>query len=843
MIAFKSFQLWLIYGLVILSFAVNLLFLVKVFYSLFFKIDIKKRILAALALLLIFSSSMFFLSSAAVRGGYDNNHDFGYLSGDFFNDRSMEGFLKIKELSPLITDSISDNISGFSLDSILIKNKKLMFFTALTLLAILIKLNLEYSAVMAGFGFFYFNFLVILNANTFSTTSSNIFFFMSSLLALVCFHMEKKSRKSNLIWALSAMFLVFTSRYELFIVSFAGFLTVAGIYFRERSIKLNIFKKHGFLSAAVAAYFLIYIAWFSRMSGFVSYNGPEIWEVFNLIGNLKYQLIERNAAFFMSQASLIVPALILLSFFMIFLRSLKDRGKAAKNIIIGSFLFLWIVYVSIIFKPLDAYPLHFMRHRLYFFIPFVILFAFSWDSAMFFLRGIRFFKILKPAMALSLILIYALSNIRTVESLQNEIRTNDIELEFLAKVQKEMGDKYVVVYPANDSRASLLKKYFPFHESCLRIKEKPYVKYVSSEKFITRGKGDIIQAYHPSKSNYISEDDKAVFELSFKHKFYTIWPDLETRDEIPVKIGFYYADRPKDKAWILNSKGYCELKTGKLNEALKYFEEAVKIDSKCIVCAYNLSAAYAFLGREKKSLLAIKNNIESRDSYGAPVFEKALIYMASNEKEKAKRLLESFMREDIKKNKRQNEIFLAMSSMYLNKLNGDGLQGEKHRLRNNEEWNKRYKKLSDVPHIKKSKKIAAGAVNQYMAGDIESAQTDFKKAININPRNMEAQISMCSIISAQKKFKEALKYCDAGVNIAQFPDKHSLILPGILADTLFLRAEIYGNMKKYEKAKLDFKKALKIAPVNWKDIEKAKKGLEKIKVPAKVPGNREIEGY
>jgi hypothetical protein len=133
-----------------------------------------------------------------------------------------------------------------------------------------------------------------------------------------------------------------------------------------------------------------------------------------------------------------------------------------------------------------------------------------------------------------------------------------------------MGDDYIVVYPAFDSRLFFLKKYFPFYEDCSRVKDRVYVKYVSPEKFIMKRKGNIIQHYHPLKSNYIGKEDKAAFKISFNHRFYTMWSDLESRDEIPLEIGFYYAGSLKDKAWILNSKGYCEYKNGKLKEALNY---------------------------------------------------------------------------------------------------------------------------------------------------------------------------------------------------------------------------------------------------------------------------------
>lgn len=662
---FKSFQLWMFYGLIVLSFAANLFFLAKRLCSLFLKAGAKERFLAALAFLLVFSLSVFFSSFVAVRGGYDNNHDFDYLSRSFFDIKQVPMIVGEKEASPLITDGISDIVSDYSLDAVLMKNRLLIFWAAVILAAILFKLKLCYSSAMVGFGLFCFNFLVILNANTFTTTCSNVFFFLSSLFAIVCFQSEKKNKRGNLVWMLSAMFLTLTGRYELFIISFMGFLTVAAIYLNKRESRFDIFKKHPLFSCGMSAYAFICLLWIAHISGFTSYNGPGMGEAFNLMENLKYQLIERNAAFFMNQSSLIVPILIVSSFFMLFLRSLKDGKKSAENLTIGLFIIVWIMYFSIIFKPLDLYPLHFMRHRLYFFIPFVFLAAFAWDCAIFFLRRIRFVQILKPAAALLLILTYALLNIRAVESLQNERRTNDIELDFLSKTQREMGNDYVIVYPSFDGRFFLLKKYFPFYENCSLIKEDRHVKYISPESFIMRRKGDMIQRYSPFKPNYVSEDDEAVFETAFNHKFYTAWSGAETRLEIPIEIGFYRANSFKDKAWILNSKGYCAFKSGDFDGALIYFKEAFGIDSDCIVCAYNLSACYAVLGMEKESLTTIKNSLKSRSLAGAPLLEKALVHMASDENKDAIKLFRVFKREEVNKNGHQNEILLMMASEYI----------------------------------------------------------------------------------------------------------------------------------------------------------------------------------
>ena len=154
------------------------------------------------------------------------------------------------------------------------------------------------------------------------------------------------------------------------------------------------------------------------------------------------------------------------------------------------------------------------------------------------------------------------------------------------------------------------------------------------------------------------------------------------------------------------------------------------------------------------------------------------------------------------------------------------VKNEKLKLQNKRKRDKENKKLSEAAYIRESKEFGDMGVKKFMAGDIEGAKTDFKKALKINPDNIEAQVSICSINLSQKHFDAALKYCDAAAFAAEFPAKHSVILPGILADILLTRAEIYGSMKEYEKAVLDLKKALKKAPPSWVDLEKAGKKLK-----------------
>ncbi|MCG2726792.1 MAG: tetratricopeptide repeat protein, partial [Elusimicrobia bacterium] len=188
--------------------------------------------------------------------------------------------------------------------------------------------------------------------------------------------------------------------------------------------------------------------------------------------------------------------------------------------------------------------------------------------------------------------------------------------------------------------------------------------------------------------------------------------------------------------------------------------------------------------------------------------------------------------EGMKKNVFAKDLIAIMLSYNKNVLGSEknktqtedaASKNEKLKLIDKKKGEEKYKKPSDVAYVKESKKIADMAVKKYMAGDIKAAKLDFEEAIKVNRYNIEAQITMCSINLSQKDFAQALKYCDTAASIAEFPVKHAIIIPGILADILFLRAEIYGNMKEYKKASFDLKKALRKAPTNWKDFKKAKK--------------------
>ncbi len=180
----------------------------------------------------------------------------------------------------------------------------------------------------------------------------------------------------------------------------------------------------------------------------------------------------------------------------------------------------------------------------------------------------------------------------------------------------------------------------------------------------------------------------------------------------------------------------------------------------------------------------------------------------------------------IKSKTGEDELQNEKSKLYFERSN---FKEERHKLKDKKREEEKYIELSDIPYIKESKKIADKAIEMYMAGDIKGAKLDFEKAIKLNPGNIEAQITMCSISSLQKDFDVALEYCDMAAKMAETPVKHVISIPGMLSDILLIRAEIYGNMKEYEKATLDLNKALEKAPVDWSDFKKVEKKIKQFK--------------
>jgi len=240
-----------------------------------------------------------------------------------------------------------------------------------------------------------------------------------------------------------------------------------------------------------------------------------------------------------AKSAFVCSAFILLAIFSAVAGGLADRRKLARNLLALSAIGAWAAYFSFIYKPQDYYPLHFMRHQLYYFVPFVYLFALGADGAETLAsrlpgRG----KTAVYALCAALLASYAALNALAVLRLNSERRTNDLELEFLASVQRDW-DPACVVYCPDDGhhRKYLLKKYFPSADVCSGNGFSCLLKYVSPVPEIFRD--DAVRA--PAKKAAGGAPWRAI---SFRHAFYTSTVMIETgvretQEPLPLTIGFF----------------------------------------------------------------------------------------------------------------------------------------------------------------------------------------------------------------------------------------------------------------------------------------------------------------
>ncbi|MBI4802321.1 MAG: hypothetical protein HY796_07330 [Elusimicrobia bacterium] len=565
----------------------------------------KKKLGLVLLLAAVFAAGRLFYGGAAPRGGYDNDHDFQYLSISFFQPGSVGMAISLKEASPLIFDALGDAASGFSLKAAPVKNRLLMFLAAVLLFACLRALGFGQSSACFGFALFYFNFLAALNANTFSTTAANMFFLFSSLYAAAVFETARRDFK-GLLWALSAFFLVWTGRYELAVmpalILCASLLHPAGALRALASRPGAGGRVWLFLGLAAA----LCAGWTMLVLARLNYNGPQPREAAQLLAHLQYQLGEKNLGVFLPSAAGLVPYLVAGAFILTFLNAWFS-ARRSPGLVSWAILLLCALCFCSIFMLQDGYPLQFMRHRLYFFTPFVFLFAAAWEACWARFTG-RTAVALKWCLLACLCAVYLKANAKAAQTLEPEKRTNDLEWALLLKASQNWPEGCALIYPDCDKhhRYLVLNKYFPLLSGgCGRKAPACVIKYLPPIYRVFNDAGPKFpRDYTPASPSYAGPGARPLYESVFPHRFYTAW-DSETREEIPLRIGFYYADSPKDRAWLLNREGLCIFKNGAFGGAENTFREALKLDPDCGICGLNLNASLVFGGKEPEALRRI----------------------------------------------------------------------------------------------------------------------------------------------------------------------------------------------------------------------------------------------
>ncbi len=529
-------------------------------------------------------------SGVPLRGGYDNDHDFQYLGQAPFGHSRLRDCFSGKEVSPLLLTALGDAASGNSLAAVPALNSLLVFLAALLMYAFLRRGGLGGSAAAAGGAFLLLDFLSALNARTVSTTPANLFYLCAALYAAAAVDAGRRGL-AGFAAALGALFLVWAGRYELAPVP--AFLLAASLARREGGAGRLLAapgRRAPALALAAGAAFLC-AAWYLKIVAVFPYNGPQEFGPLQAARNFVYQFWSRDLGLVLHLPSAAAWALTAGGFALVFLkrpRSADGRPGAQAWAALLSVLFL-----SAVFMPLDEYPLQFMRHQLYFLVPFAWLAGLAWSAAW----GGRAPRARWAALA-ALCALYLWGNVRAARSFDGSLRTNDLEWQLLLKASGAWPPGCALDYAPDDSRRPVLLKYFPLlRGDCSAPAPSCVLKYVSAPCQIFSGPGGG-RAPGCSADWLPPPAGTPAFpaESSFAHRFYTIFLGSETRAPVRVKIGFYRADSPADRARTARGEGLCALKAGLPAEAGLKFAAALRLDPACRACAADLAAAQILEG-------------------------------------------------------------------------------------------------------------------------------------------------------------------------------------------------------------------------------------------------------
>ena len=530
---------------VVVAFGGNICFLARYGMGFFARFGLKKTVIAAGIFELVFFALFLITAKVPLRGGYDNNHDFDYAGMEFFKLSDIEIGISQKEYSPQLGLALVDEASGFSLPGISIANKMLWpVWTALIFCALL-ELEAGIYGAVFGAGLLALSFLAILNSYSFSTTAWNMFFIASAVLATARLLKDAPVCAETVAWFFCSSFLVLMGRYEIWPVFLPP---LAMVLFSQRKKLLSGWTLY---LPLIEVWALFCGGWLVYLHKVNTYNGPREWRaLYNFTAQLGSQNLSRSLGLPPMAVIFIVGA-----FFALLVTLIILSAKTRRAIIIRTaWLAVWLYYFSVIFMPLELYPLHFMRHNLYFYLPVCILAGLAVSALELLSCSAK-----KVAFAFCglLLLVYGIANVKTALALNGELRTNDLEWQFLLKTRKDWPSNCVAVYPYNDSRFDIISKYFPFawpeaaasSDKCLLVYKSP-VHNVVQVMFAEQDKptDDFIKFLSPDYSN-------PVRATTFTHRFYTIWHgggkgnlNLETLEPVPVTIGFYKVDRSQKPA-------------------------------------------------------------------------------------------------------------------------------------------------------------------------------------------------------------------------------------------------------------------------------------------------------
>lgn len=544
------------------------------------------------------AAALALLASLALppRSGYDNEHDLGFLAAALFpTDLAM--VFSFKEISPLITNWAANLLSGYSLEALLWKNRLLQAAAAVTLFFGLRRVGAGLAAALCATAFLAFNYLSLLNASSYSSAPGNLFLWLVSLLALAEAYAAGTLGVRHVLWIGSSLVLVAAARYEFLPANFM--LLAAVLACRELAGRRD--WRSGPNLAAAAAFALLLGAWAYRLKD-VAPEGLSQIGAFAPLQNFLYQAGERGFAAAGEYGGRLAAVFAGLSAGFALAGALLDARRRRDALILLAALLAWAVYFSAIYRPLDEYPLQFMRHQLYFLLPFAFIFAAGLAGLERSLAALRVSRIPLFILCAAGTAVYAASNMRAALDLKSELRTNDLEMAFLASAGKAWPENWkLVLYNCGDPVAAVMKGYFPVFDPAAPRAGDRLVFYRSARSLTfsaaaPREDGSAGYCGVP----YGKVDYPPLLKSSFEHRFYTSWPEVENRGGRSLEIGFY-GGKDQAASLALNTAAGALLRSGRHEEAQELLSKIVKDDPHCGLCRCNLASALLLGGRTEEA--------------------------------------------------------------------------------------------------------------------------------------------------------------------------------------------------------------------------------------------------
>lgn len=529
--------------------------------------------LTGIAALMLFST--FYV---AATGGYDIECVFKIIGNSFFN---MDQLFSDKEIAPIFIKELADRTTGFSLYGFLTLNRIMPVFSMLLFYSGLRQTKISSEICLFSSAILFLNFNSLFNSASFNTApiiSLAYISFFTAFLHLTAMS-EEKSPYLSLIWLFLSSFLLVMSRVELAPIIF--------IILSASAIRLFIYnrpclKKPQLIAIVATGVLLLLSAFVIEMS----YRPMGLLLRFTPFSNFNMQFIAENLSVVFSQypheqipavfRQFSISAAILMLFFMLpllFISKLKTDGKYIE---IPAF-FAIAVYSCVIYHWQDQYPLEFIRHRLFLYIPFAYITAYSLHLIGTLSKKEKIFDIL----ILSAALVYSVLNVRTAMTIDKNF-ANDLERtewKMLIGSQNTIGKKYVVkplfVLPPNDD-INLKKKFFEHYYNRGKNSKYPEIVYISV--------GELSGIITPKEKEDLKKN---------------LIPVATWGNDSIIRPGFYlFKNKNAFKQSVhysLIKYGIGEIIYGDFEKALAFFDKAAQqeCDGKCFTVYKFLASAAA----------------------------------------------------------------------------------------------------------------------------------------------------------------------------------------------------------------------------------------------------------